>query len=1055
MVITIDQWQEDLLNKSSIAPVVLADITSSVGTLRFCTNKSVTFNGNTYQPYLATMGNVRSSATFPDNHTANRPLLLHINNSQIEFNGTQYDHVSEMFYPVFPWERSEVSVRVLLTSGTTEDVYNGNAIPWVTSGTAGAPTSVNRDSFVLPVNLPDLGINDQLPLRVITKGEFPEADRDELVSGGTVIPIIVGSGVQIRARATTAGATTTVRTAVAAGTVLEVTDTTGWTNADDVVIGGMLNNGINISSVDHENLRFNLSTDLNTLPKAVDVGMTCIEDRATYTYTLANHKCAGDAFNVSTVKRGTTERVLIDPSKYSTSFVEDASSIGGIRTDLVISELTPMGDPDSGGITQPTVTVDSANHDHSVSVSQSTTRSEFAGGVSGGINWGNANDGNNNTAGTINDSTQTGTFTTHPAQSGVFVSRRYYMIAQIPTNASADVRMRRSTTSFLTITTTTGKGEFRSAKDTGGTANADWNVFSGSTNPTQCDCFEGWVDIEMSPTVSESTVDLTNTTRTVDVDHDVSGADLEVGTRIEATINGAPIPDDTGRYGPTTASGEPIERPDAVMRWILEQALGKTTLIDSTSYNQAAIDFQGASMTLRFAIDQPTKVNALLDQIADNSASTHGWFRDGHNVHYLPSGTTSVASFDDDASGVISIDWSNSASSSDLVNRLTAFYDRDWVQGTSKDEAYSSSVLGLDPASIAIYGNLSNTITGRSTQDLHLDMLSDASNAQTVVDEVIGHVSFPRKVFKVETSWHSALLEPGDIITVNTETLATGIEARIIEHQVDSRFNCRINAVETATPVSTQYVSSNASFTNTTDQDFNIANAWTMEFTWLTRADFSKVIPTIGIWDFVQISPFTNTNRITLLWKPTQFPDPQLWVDIYADNGSSEKVWAWNDLLSPINVDLDRWYNMFVTWDGTNIKLWFGPVGSTGSEITVSDKLLDNSVTQQNVNRRPTIFAGAPGATVREHQFKIWNVALDQSNIAWVGDNPHADFSVDAGNYTSSANLYHWYRFGHVSSDPGKDFAVTAVDRINVNVPAVIGTDRLFVDAPGITGQAL
>ena len=1062
MVITIDQDQENLLNQSSIAPIVLVDITSAAGTvLRFCTNKATTFNGNLYQPYLATLGNIRSSATFPDNHTANRSFQLHFNNSQIELNGVQYSSLSETFYPVFPWELAEVTVKILLTSGTEEDTYNGSAIPWLTSGTADAPTAITRDNFLLPVHLPDFIINDQLPFRVITREEFPEADRDEL-DGNTAIPILVGSGVTVRARATTAGAATTVRTSASSGFVLEVTSTEGWSNADDVIIGGMVNNGINISSVDSDNLLFNLSTDLNTLPSEATAGMSCIEDRATYDFTVADHECAGGAIEVFVTKLGTTDRILVDPSKYTTLTVDDSNAIGGKRTDLRITELTPFGDPDGGGVTQPVVNVTAGNHKHDVALAGGGTETEhFAGGVTpaGGSP---ANDGNAATlvsvgpGGTVN---ATVTWTSHPNLNGTFNSQTYFMIAENIVYPGGDIRMRRSSSNFLTLTSTFAKGEFRSSADTGGSETSTWNVI-GNENSGSFNLYEGWKMVTMTPTVSEATKDLRPTNLTTSVAHNVSAGDIEIGEKVEITINGVPIPDDSGRFGLTTASGEPIERPDAVMRWVIEEALDKEGLIDETTYSEAASDFQDNDIRLRFAInsDKPIKVNALLDQIASNSRATHWWGREAHNVKYLPATGTSVATFADDISGVTSINWQNNSSSFDLRNNLTAYYDREWTQGETKSEAYTSSVLGIDLASIAVYGTLSNVINDRNTKSLRFDMLTTASGAQNTVDEVVGHISFPKKVFSIETAWNWMNLEPGDRITVNTETLATGVEARIIEHEVDSRFQCHINAIETSSPVSTQYNSSNASFTNTTDQSWGFGPIWTMQFTWLTRAPFSTTDATVSIWDFVQISPLSDKSRITVTWKPLESPNPQLWVNIFGANGTDEKLFQWDNLLTPANVELNTWYNLFLQFTGINIRLWFGKVGATGSPIIESSQAASDFVSMNDIVRRPTIFAGAPVATVREHQFKIWNTPLTDDAITYVGDNPHADLTVDspADGYNHSGNLVHWYKLGHIPTDPGADFAVvTASGRVNINVPPVIGTDRIFIDAPGITGEPL
>jgi len=81
----------------------------------------------------------------------------------------------------------------------------------------------------------------------------------------------------------------------------------------------------------------------------------------------------------------------------------------------------------------------------------------------------------------------------------------------------------------------------------------------------------------------------------------------------------------------------------------------------------------------------------------------------------------------------------------------------------------------------------------------------------------------------------------------------------------------------------------------------------------------------------------------------------------------------------------------------------------------------------------------------------FWNVALSAAEITAVfnsGTGGAFDLGNDSGNYSSSANLQHWWRFGHVASDIGGDSgkATVLIDMLQdaVNIDA---TD-IVVDAP-------
>lgn len=799
MVVPVSGSQQRLLQQGSIEPTFLVRIRSQSGSLFFCTDNAIQYLGKTYQPYVSTVGTLRTSANFPDNHTTGKEFPLEFENSPIELGGTHYPHLSQTF-DAFDWELADVDIDVLLTVSGTRSVSEPIAIPLVTSGVVGTPSQITREKFLLPVATRNIRLNDSLPLRLITQADFPEADRDVL-NGQTYLPILVGSGIRVLARPTAAGATTTTTEQVSAGTVLKVSETTGFSAGDQIILNGFVDNPFTIGSVDAANLRFTgLSPNLSTLGQTLPIGTVVRENKTTYDYAVANHEC-GAIHQIFVTPRGKTEPVVISGSLFSKQTVADPKAIGGKRTDVRITELIPFGV--SGGVTQqPAFSVPGGNHDHNVSASLQTSTVHFAGSVSPGT-AGAANDGNEDTSFTITagGSNDEVIYQSFSSLAGTFVEQRYFAVLQGPTVAGS-IRIRRGVTIFLTISVGFGKGEFRSAPDTGGSATSTFNVIAVTPSPTSAAVYEAWKEVTLNPAISESLINLSSTNRDADVE--ISGADIEVGDRVEVVIDGIPVPDASGRFGDPTASGTAIQRPDAVLRWILEVALGQPGILSEQAYQAAAAEYALRDIRLRFAIQRPMKLDALFDQIADNAQSLHFWGRNGHSLHFLRNLDEvgdPVARFREDEHGVLALEAQNAFSATELRNRFTGLFDRDWTETTDRDESYRGSVLGEDLASQERYGIRTGEVNEDGTP-LFFDLIPTGSGAQATMDKIVAARSTPKKLFTIETDWTYLNLEPGDVVEIQSDLLASPVVARVIEHQVDPRLFCQIVAREIGNPVS-------------------------------------------------------------------------------------------------------------------------------------------------------------------------------------------------------------------------------------------------------------
>ncbi len=798
MAIPIADSQQELLDLGQIDPRLLVTITNRAGiVLRFCNRDALTDeDGNIYQPYVEGISGFSSSVNFPENKAGVHTLSVTMLNDPITFQDTEYTHLSKTL-DVIDWEMADCDIELILVSGTEGNVIDrGIAMPIMSSGIVGVPQGIGRDVFSLTVSTRNSKLNDLIPLRAVTDTDFPTADPDEL-NGRTYIPIIVGSGVRIRAISTAAGAVTTVRTEVAAGATLEVSDVSNFNDSDTFIIGGVSGTVFTVGTVSTADNSFtSITPDLNTAGVTWNVGDVVNQDLANYDYTIADHKI-GEIASVFVKKRGDREFTLIDNSLWSKNEVADSAAISGTRTDLRITELTPIGGGTSGSVsTQPDHTVDGGSHNHAVALTGASSTSEHFAGSMSPTAGDPANDGNAATFVTVGPGgtvDQVATFATHGSLSGSFDVMRYFMIASNTVFPGGDIRMRRGSTNFLTLSSTFGLGEFRSAEDDGTSPNADesddWNL-NGNEDSGAINLYEGWKLVTMNPTVSETTQDLSATTIITNVAINVTGANLEIGDVVEVVCSGIQAEDWTADLGTGT-----VDRPDRVMRWFIQEALGQTAeIIDEDSYADAAIEYDNNEFKIQLAVQKPITVDSTFDQIANASRSMHWWGRYGHKLKFLDIPAVS-GTFVEDEEGVLDIFWQHSTASKDLRNRLSAFFGRDWTTSANKDESYTGLVSVAVSGSITRFGELPNEVRGQE-KEFFFDLIPSQSQMADVLSFITTQKAFPRKRFQIKTTPDHMNIEPGDIVDVRTFTLNGPIKARVVENKVDSRYFAQITAVE-------------------------------------------------------------------------------------------------------------------------------------------------------------------------------------------------------------------------------------------------------------------
>lgn len=220
---------------------------------------------------------------------------------------------------------------------------------------------------------------------------------------------------------------------------------------------------------------------------------------------------------------------------------------------------------------------------------------------------------------------------------------------------------------------------------------------------------------------------------------------------------------------------------------------------------------------------------------------------------------------------------------------------------------------------------------------------------------------------------------------------------------------------------------------NTTSQAIGVANAWT--FSQWVKSDVSdeQVLwnirpPSAGNESRILGSKL-STNALRVFW---------------SDTSASPAVEAdWNSFFTN-----DVWHHIAVTWNGTTLVVYRDGVDQGAPDVGSATP----SLTMADDNRTVTLCAAQNQAASVSlqgpcSQVALWRVALSSAAITDIynGGAPNQlDLTKNFGaNYSSAADLAHWWRLGHEDSpDLGKDFATAGfTPTIDVETDAVGITD--------------
>lgn len=180
---------------------------------------------------------------------------------------------------------------------------------------------------------------------------------------------------------------------------------------------------------------------------------------------------------------------------------------------------------------------------------------------------------------------------------------------------------------------------------------------------------------------------------------------------------------------------------------------------------------------------------------------------------------------------------------------------------------------------------------------------------------------------------------------------------------------------------------------NDSDNTLGIANSWTY---WTCRF-LRAMTSSLGLGDFKNST--TNNDRITMDLLSTGFR-----VIIRDSAGTTIKNYSY-----AIGMDVERWYSIAISWDGTSLVAYLNGAQQTATTLTTDTtgtmtttaRSVHSGLTASN-NDLNSVWAGAA----------LWSTALSAANMAYITDpnNILKDWKIDVDTYTGSTNLVHQWR---------------------------------------------
>lgn len=203
----------------------------------------------------------------------------------------------------------------------------------------------------------------------------------------------------------------------------------------------------------------------------------------------------------------------------------------------------------------------------------------------------------------------------------------------------------------------------------------------------------------------------------------------------------------------------------------------------------------------------------------------------------------------------------------------------------------------------------------------------------------------------------------------------------------------------------------------------SIGNTWSIQSNFIPRNSVSQ-----GYVVSIQNDMDGNKGQILILQNGNQDPE-NIQVLVRRDStGSYIKNFKWNR-----DVVVGTKVSYMATWDGTpkELKLYVDGVDQGEPDQKLTDSSTGNMSDQVRTialgNLGVVNFAALYGDM---HSTSIWDVTLSQAEITALDNSGSPDLLDNrfaSGDYTSVANLMHYWRIGLDASDLGKDDGNAAI----------------------------
>ena len=225
------------------------------------------------------------------------------------------------------------------------------------------------------------------------------------------------------------------------------------------------------------------------------------------------------------------------------------------------------------------------------------------------------------------------------------------------------------------------------------------------------------------------------------------------------------------------------------------------------------------------------------------------------------------------------------------------------------------------------------------------------------------------------------------------------------------------------------------------DAAVGIADVWSYSVWWKPANASAQAI--------FSIDPKSGLNKN--LTQLSQRTDTFTGFEVRLVNSDATQFKRYIILLTP----LVQWYNITVTWNGTDLLCYLDGVLQTVAGGTLEKDLEGTGTQSDDPARKITLTSETvqnPNGIGTMFSFALWDVALPPAAIVAIvngGDAAPVDLNFLFGDYVFYSHLQQYYRLGFDSANIGKTYAAGLFSRDAVTIGGdVVDSDDIVSDIP-------